>query len=245
MKIIKALFIKIIIKISLLSLLTSCISLYRLNLGVTGKNTTFKSKVLDENDEETEEQICVRDDRGTSSNPCGENGLAEHQNPADLIPSIELKPNYFKDSKFGWSTFLDYNSINTVLVGYPFDGDETKFVSDRYSVNPHIFYNLGTKYIKHQKGKSFKFGLGPSISYVPRIKMRRKGTDESFTLKDKIEVGANIFLEFNYNWFTLRIQNSIVYYEDTKFDDAPNDTLEVAATSVGFYYSYYIGDILH
>lgn len=224
---------------------TSCFSLYRVNLGITGKNTSFNSKIIDDNDEERSETICVRDDQGSSQNSCGDNGLAEHQNPTDLIPSIELKPNYFKDSKFGWSTFLDYNSINTVLVGYPFEGDETKFVSDRYSINPHIFYNFGTKYIKNEKGTSFKFGLGPSFSYIPRVKMRRIGTDESFVLRDRVEIGTNIFLEFNYNWFTMRIQNSIVYYDNTKFDDAPNDTLEVNAASVGFYYSYYIGDLLH
>lgn len=226
-------------------ILQSCFSLYRLNLGVNGKNTNFQSKIVDGDGNEKVERICVRDDQGTSENSCGNNSLKEHQNPSDIIPSIELKPSYFKDSKFGWSAFLDYNHINTVLVGYPFDGDETKFVSDRYSINPHIFYNLGTKYIKNETGMSFKFGLGPSFSYVPRMKMRRIGTDDSFSINNRVELGTNIFLEFNYNWFTFRVQSSIAYYEETKFDNAPNDQLEVNSTVASFFYSYYIGDLLH
>lgn len=232
-------------KLLFLLVLQSCFTLYRINLGVTGKSTNFQSKIVDENGNEKSEKICVRDDQGSSSNSCGSNGLTEHQNPTDIIPSIELKPNYFKDSKFGWSTFFDYNSINTILIGYPFDGDETRFKSDRYSANPHIFYNFGTKYIKNEKGVSLKLGIGPSISYVPRMEMRRIASNESFVIRDRVELGSNIFLEFNYNWFTFRVQSSIAYYEETKFDDAPNEQLEVNSTSAGFYYSYYISDLLH
>jgi hypothetical protein len=217
---------------------TSCLTLYRLNVGVTGKSTDFRSKVDDGSGNEKERRICVRKGEGTSETKCGA-GLNSYQNPASIYPSIEFTSTYFGKSSLGYSWFLDYNETETVLLSYPFNGDETEFHSARFSINPYIFYNWGDREIRKGKGTSFRFGIGPSLNYVPFLHMKRIGSDESFALTNQQLVGTNIFIEYNYNWFTLRVMNSIVYYDGTKFENAPNDTLQVDSISVGFLYSYY------
>jgi len=228
-----------------LLLSSSCIHLYRANLGLTGKSTNFRSKIVQDNGNEKIKRICVRDDQGTSTSQCGNNGLESYNNPSDIIPSIELRPNYFGKSKFGYSTFFDYNYVNTILVSYPFDGDETKIKSSRLSINPFLFYNFGDRFIKNETGMSFRLGIGPSINYVPQLKMKRLGQDESFHQENLLNVGTNLFIEANYHWFTLRVMNSSVNYEGTKFENAPNETLQADSVSVGFYYSLYIGDLTY
>lgn len=221
---------------------TSCLTLYRLNLGISGKNTDFRSSIENSSGNKKERKICIKKGSGRSTQKCGD-GVGSYEQPASLYPSVEFSSDYFGRSNWGYSLFLDYNETDTILLSYPFDGDETEFKSLRYSINPYVFYNFGDRVIKNEKGASFRLGFGPSINYIPYMYLKRRGTDESFTIYDSGFIGANIFIEANYNWFTLRVMNSIVYYEGTKFDNAPNDTLQVDSVSVGFYYSLYVGDL--
>lgn len=230
--------IKLLIHIFLLLSLSSCLTLYRATLGVNGKSTDFKSTTVDGDGDEKQRRICIKKGEGRSKTKCGE-GVQSHENPASIYPSIEFTSTYFGKSNWGYSFFLDYNETETILLSYPFDGDETEFHSVRYSFNPYLFYNFGDREIRKGKGHSFRFGIGPSLSYVPFIHMKRVGLDESFELTNQQLVGSNIFIEYNYNWFTFRVMNSIVYYDGTKFENAPNDTLQVDSISVGFMYSYY------
>ncbi len=226
----------------ILFLFASCSTpkLYRATIGISSNNTKFKSITKNDNGNESTDHLCVESDNDLQgAEKCSGGGFKEDKGVGYWDPWIEFVPTYFGNSSFGFSYFFAFNRSNATLLDYPATDSKTEVEIDRISFNPIIFLNFGDKIINKSGGLSFRVGLGSAINYVSKFKMKRLDTDEEINVDTKIKPGGSAFLEFNWNWFIFRVENSQIEYEGRKFASTNNDRLVVENNKLSLYYSYY------
>ena len=214
---------------------------YRATLGISANSTEYKKVVEKDGGGTQVVDLCI-DGAGrriSDSQKCENGGYKEDKGLSNFDPWIEFMPSYFGKSHFAWSYFFAFNSAKSTIVDYPIIGEKTDVEINRISANPIVFYNFGDRLFRNGKGLSFRFGLGAALNYVTTFKMVRRTTGESFKSDQPYKLGAAAFLEFNWNWFTFRVENSQVEYNEKKFESVPKDNIQVNNNKASFYYSYY------
>lgn len=229
--------------LAILFLLFSCSTpkLYRATVGISSNSTNFKAITEDDDGVKDERSLCVESVSTKVDDPkeCDGGGFEEDSGVGFLDPWVEFKPHYFRDSDFGLSYFFSFNRSSTTLLDYPIVGEKTDISIDRISFNPIIYYNIGDKYISDKGGISFRVGFGAALNYVYDFSITRQSTGEENEVDTKFKPGYAIFVEFNWNWLTVRVENSQIEYEGRKFDGVESDTLRIENNKGSFYYSYY------
>ncbi|MBC75020.1 MAG: hypothetical protein CME64_03315 [Halobacteriovoraceae bacterium] len=208
---------------------------YRATIGPVGSSSEFISETKDGD----ERVICVESTQSVNDvEICGD-GYKKDEGVGYIEPWLEFTPTFFKSSQFGWSYFFGYNQSSTKLLDYPIEGDKTEVDIERFSLNPFVFYNWGDKFFKGGKGMAFRLGLGASLNYVSRFDLERTSNNETFEASNKFSPGTSFFMEFSWNWFILRVEQSSIEYDDNKFEGVEPDTLRVVTSKASFLYAYY------
>jgi len=86
---------------------------------------------------------------------------------------------------------------------------------------------------------SLRIGLGGALNYVSRFDIKRMSTGETKFIQSNVRPGWAAFLEYNWSWFTFRVENSQIEFEGKKFEGIEKDTLVVTNNKASVYYSYY------
>lgn len=223
-------------------LFSSCsFKFYRATIGNSSNNISYRSVTSDEDGKEHTSNLCVRKVRGNlrDAEVCDSGGFKRDFGVTFFDPWLELYPLYFGKSSFGWSYFFALNDSNNILLNYPFEGEATRIDIGRASVNPYLFYNFGDRYISNDKGLSFRFGVGLAVNYIYRFEMKRLASDEVFDDTDPVKTGGAVFTEVNWRFLTLRVEQSEVHFDGTKFTGTRNDSLRVSNTKSSLLISYY------
>lgn len=208
---------------------------YRVTIGPVGSSSEFVS----ENSDDKETTICVESSQSVDDvEKCGD-GYKKDQGIGYIEPWLEFTPTFFKASNFGWSYFFGYNQSSTKLLDYPVVGDKTELDIERFNLNPFVFYNWGDKLFKSGKGMAFRIGLGASLNYVTKFELQRTSTDESFEANRQFRPGTSFFIEYSWNWFIFRVEQSTIEYDESKFEGIDQDTLKVRTSKASFLYGYY------
>ncbi len=226
-----------------LILFTSCAvpKFYRATVGISTNNSSFKTKTEDSSGNEKTRNLCVESINTdvTDAQKCSGGGFKEDKGLGYWDPWIEFVPSYFGKSNFGFSYFLAYNSSKTVLLDYPVVSEKTSIEIERFSFNPIVYYNIGDKFLKKSGGISFRIGIGGALNYVSHFKIKRESTGETNEPDTKVKPGLSAFIEFNWSWFTFRVENSQIEYHGKKFNGLEKDTLIVENNKASAYYSHY------
>lgn len=213
---------------------------YRATLGITSSSSSFSSITSDSNGNESTRNLCVGNPPDIQdAEKCSGGGFKEFNEESYLEPWLEFTPTYFGTSNFGWSYFFAYNYFQAELLDYPNNGQKSNVKMNRASVNPIVYYNLGDKFITNNGGLAFRIGLGLSLNYLIRFEVQRESDKTVHEQNNKFKLGTSAFFEFNWHWFILRGELASMKFGDRKFDDGPNDDLEVNTNKVSFLYSYY------
>lgn len=227
----------------LFNLLVSCSipKIYRATIGISSNNATFKSVTSDSDGDKNERKLCVEDVNSnvTDAQKCSGGGYKEDKGLGFWDPWIELYPYYFGKSSFGFSYFFSFNHSETTLLDYPVVGEKSDIEIDRISFNPTIYYNFGDNFIGKNGGMSLRVGIGAAINYVYKFSVTRNSTGEENSVDTKVKPGVAAFFEYNWNWFTFRVENSQIEYEGRKFEGVEKDTLVIENNKASVYYSYY------
>ena len=175
-----------------------------------------------------------------SPEKCSNGGYKEDKGISFLEPSLEFQPTYLGKSNFGLSYFFALNKSENTLLDYPVEGEKSDIEIDRISINPIIYYNLGDKFIKNGKGLSTRLGVGGALSYVYNFKIVRQSTQESIIEENELRTGWAIFLEFNWKWFSFKVENSQTLYHGIKFEDIESERLKIENNKASLMFSYYL-----
>lgn len=229
-------------KLVILLLITSCSTpnLYRVTIGFSNNNTTYKSTTKEDDGDHSTRQLCIEELQNNveDGTKCGE-GYKEDKGISVIDPWIEFMPYYFSKSNFGFSYFLALNKSETTLLDYPVKGEKSDIKIDRITLNPIFYYSIGDKYITKAGGSSLRLGMGGALSYVYDFKITRSSNNEVYEENNPYKTGWAAFIEYNLSWFTFRVEHSSVLYESKKFDDVNSDELSIENNKASLYYSYY------
>jgi hypothetical protein len=180
--------VKFFVLLFLLSLSSCSFRLYKASIGSASKSDEFRLIRSDG----SEQRICFREDESYNENKCPGGGVESDQQASSLAAWIEFRPTYFGKSNFGLSNFLSYTNTDTYLVDYPQDGEESEYHVTRVAYNPFIFYNWGKRYMRGS-GWQFRIGIGASVNYLNRFKIKRISTDETFQIVSQFPIGNSVF----------------------------------------------------
>lgn len=213
-------------------------TLYRATIGVSNNDSKFKTT----SKSGTTRDLCVEsvNDGVSDAKKCSSgDGYQSDKGIGFWDPWLEFMPSYIGKTNFGTSYFFSFNKSNTTLLEYPLVGEKSEIEIDRISLNPQFFYSFGDRFIQTGKGMSFRLGVGVSLNYISKFQITRKSTGETFNSDTRFKPGFSAFIEFNWNWFIFRVENSQVEYEDKKFLGIEKDTLKIENNKGSVYYAFY------
>ena len=174
-----------------------------------------------------------------------EYGYENHIEPASIdYASLEFVPNYLI-WRIGYYIFLTQRKFNFTVVDYPTKNEELSGKLDAAIFMVPFFITAGDKNLGKDGDFSFRFGVGPSITYLNEFYLENdKGSIEKSGILNMGEGGlitsTTVLFEITYNYFSYKFHTSKYRIKIEGDDYFKDDVLDftTADSSIGFYFYF-------